>query len=101
MNGTAHGRSASRAALRLAPEIEPGDQALAVPDLATVAVVPFAHERDRGLVLGNGADALPEISECALAVTAGSDAATVTAAEIWVAPASARPDTGPRRLRGL
>jgi acyl-CoA synthetase (NDP forming) len=47
------------------------------------------------------ADALPEISECALAVSAGTDRATVTAAEIWVAPASARPDTGPRRLRGL
>jgi acyl-CoA synthetase (NDP forming) len=47
------------------------------------------------------ADALPEISECALAVTAGPDGAAVTSAEIWVGPPSARPDTGPRRLRGL
>jgi hypothetical protein len=47
------------------------------------------------------ADALPEISECTLAASAGTDRATVTTAELWIAPASARPDTGPRRLRGL
>jgi acyl-CoA synthetase (NDP forming)/RimJ/RimL family protein N-acetyltransferase len=56
---------------------------------------------DLALRLSALADALPEISECALAVTAGTDRATVTAAEMWLAPASARPDTGPRRLRGL
>jgi hypothetical protein len=56
---------------------------------------------DLALRLSALADALPEISECALAVTAGTDRATVTAAEVWLAPASARPDTGPRRLRGL
>jgi hypothetical protein len=56
---------------------------------------------DLALRLSALADALPEISECALAVTAGTDRATLTAAEVWVAPASARPDTGPRRLRGL
>jgi acyl-CoA synthetase (NDP forming) len=56
---------------------------------------------DVALRLSALADALPEISECALAVTAGPDRAAVTEAEVWVAPAKARPDTGPRRLRGL
>jgi hypothetical protein len=56
---------------------------------------------DLALRLSALADALPEISECALAVTAGPAGAAVTSAEIWVGAPSARPDTGPRRLRGL
>ena len=47
------------------------------------------------------ADALPEITEAALGVTAGPAGATVTSAEFWVGPPTARLDTGPRRLRGL
>ncbi len=47
------------------------------------------------------ADALPEISECTLGVTASPDGALVTTAQIWVGPPTARPDSGPRRLRGL
>jgi acyl-CoA synthetase (NDP forming) len=56
---------------------------------------------DLALRLSALADALPEISECALAVTAGPAGAAVTSAEIWVVAPSARPDTGPRRLRGM
>ncbi len=47
------------------------------------------------------ADALPELTECTLGVRAGADGAVVSTAEIWVGPSNARPDTGPRRLRGM
>jgi acyl-CoA synthetase (NDP forming) len=47
------------------------------------------------------ADALPEMTECALGVAAGPYAAVVTSAEVWIGPSTARPDTGPRRLRGM
>ena len=47
------------------------------------------------------ADALPEVTECTLGVTAVADGAVVTTAQVFVGPPSARPDTGPRRLRGL
>jgi len=47
------------------------------------------------------ADALPEIAECMLSVTAMPGGAAVTAAEVWLARATARLDTGPRRLGGL
>jgi acyl-CoA synthetase (NDP forming)/RimJ/RimL family protein N-acetyltransferase len=47
------------------------------------------------------ADALPEVSECALTVAANPSGAVVTTARVTVAPPSARADTGPRRLRGM
>jgi ATP-grasp domain-containing protein len=47
------------------------------------------------------ADALPEVTECTLGVTAVADGAVVTTAQVFVGPPTARPDTGPRRLRGL
>ena len=56
---------------------------------------------DLALRLSALADALPEITECALGITAGPESAVVTSAQIWVGPPSARPDTGPRRLRGM
>ncbi|HEV7206436.1 MAG TPA: GNAT family N-acetyltransferase [Jatrophihabitans sp.] len=47
------------------------------------------------------ADALPEITEATLGVTGGPDGAVVTSAQVWIGPSTARPDTGPRRLRGM
>ncbi len=47
------------------------------------------------------ADALPEVGEAVLAASAGPHSATVTGAEVWVSPPTARSDSGPRRLRGL
>jgi hypothetical protein len=47
------------------------------------------------------ADALPEVTECVLGVVARPDGAVVTEAKAVVAPPTARPDTGPRRLRGM
>ncbi len=46
-------------------------------------------------------DALPEIAECRLTVLATPFGAHVTGVQVRVAPATARADTGPRRLRGL
>ena len=57
--------------------------------------------RDLVLRLSALAGAVPELASAALQVVAGADAAAVLAAEVWVAPSSARPDTGPRRLRGF
>ncbi len=51
--------------------------------------------------LSTATDALPEITECTLGVTAVADGAIVTTAQVWIGPPSARLDTGPRRLRGL
>jgi acyl-CoA synthetase (NDP forming) len=56
---------------------------------------------DLALRLSTLAEALPELTECALGVVAGPDAAVVTSAQVWIGPPSARPDTGPRRLRGM
>ena len=47
------------------------------------------------------ADAVPEVAECALHVLAAPIGAFVASATARVAPATARADTGPRRLRGL
>jgi hypothetical protein len=47
------------------------------------------------------ADGLPEVCECVVAAVAGAASATVTDANVVVAPPSARADTGPRRLRGM
>jgi acyl-CoA synthetase (NDP forming) len=47
------------------------------------------------------ADAVPEIAECTLRALATPVGAQVAAATARVAPASARADTGPRRMRGL
>jgi hypothetical protein len=47
------------------------------------------------------ADALPEVSECVLDVSAGVKGAGVTAARVVIRPPTARADTGPRRLRGM
>ncbi|HET6876448.1 MAG TPA: GNAT family N-acetyltransferase [Jatrophihabitans sp.] len=47
------------------------------------------------------ADALPEVLECDLSVTATPGGAQVTGARVRVGPPMARPDTGPRRLRGM
>ncbi|MCW2496172.1 GNAT family N-acetyltransferase [Jatrophihabitans sp.] len=47
------------------------------------------------------ADALPELAELSLTVLAAPIGAFVAAASAHVAPATARADTGPRRLRGL
>ncbi|WP_375491613.1 GNAT family N-acetyltransferase [uncultured Jatrophihabitans sp.] len=57
--------------------------------------------RDLVLRLSGLADAVPEIGEAVLRVHAGADRASVVDAEVWVAAPTARPDTGPRRLRGL
>ncbi len=51
--------------------------------------------------LSAAADALPEITELTLGVTAVADGVVVTTAQVFLGPPSARPDTGPRRLRGL
>ncbi|WP_375486014.1 GNAT family N-acetyltransferase [uncultured Jatrophihabitans sp.] len=51
--------------------------------------------------LSTAADALPEIAECTLGVTAAADGVVVTTAQVWIGPPTARPDTGPRRLRGF
>ncbi|MBE7190011.1 MAG: acetate--CoA ligase family protein [Jatrophihabitans endophyticus] len=56
---------------------------------------------DLALRLSALADHLPEIAECALGVRASADGAAVTTAQVWLAPPTARPDTGPRRLRGM
>jgi hypothetical protein len=47
------------------------------------------------------ADALPEIASCELLVRAAPFGATIAAATIRVGPPTARPDTGPRRMKGL
>ena len=47
------------------------------------------------------AEALPELAECTMHVLATPIGAQVTAVTARVAPAAARADTGPRRLRGL
>jgi len=47
------------------------------------------------------ADAVPELAECTLRVLAAPIGAQVESVHARVAPASARVDTGPRRLRGL
>jgi acyl-CoA synthetase (NDP forming)/RimJ/RimL family protein N-acetyltransferase len=56
---------------------------------------------DLALRLSALADELPEVSECILSVRAAPFGATVATASVRVAPATARPDTGPRRLGGL
>jgi acyl-CoA synthetase (NDP forming) len=56
---------------------------------------------DLALRLSTLGDALPEIAECTLAVTAGARGLHVTSAVVRVAPPTARADTGPRRLGGL
>jgi acyl-CoA synthetase (NDP forming) len=47
------------------------------------------------------ADALPELTSCRVHTHAAAVGAFVTAIGAAVGPASARPDSGPRRLRGL
>jgi acyl-CoA synthetase (NDP forming)/GNAT superfamily N-acetyltransferase len=47
------------------------------------------------------ADDLPEVAECSFTARATPTRAYVSAAQIRVAPPTARADTGPRRLRGL
>jgi hypothetical protein len=47
------------------------------------------------------ADLVPEVTDCTLSVLAAPAGAVVRAATARVAPATARGDTGPRRLRGL
>jgi len=47
------------------------------------------------------ADALGELAECTLHVLAAPIGAFVASASARIAPATARADTGPRRLRGL
>jgi hypothetical protein len=47
------------------------------------------------------ADELPELSECTLRVLAAPIGAHVEEVSACVAPAAARADTGPRRLRGF
>jgi acyl-CoA synthetase (NDP forming)/RimJ/RimL family protein N-acetyltransferase len=56
---------------------------------------------DLALRLSALGDALPEIAECRLTALATPVGAHVTGASARVAPATARADTGPRRLRGL
>src|SRR3954451_17577276 len=52
MNGRPRRSSGfTRLRLCLAPEVEPGNETLAVPHLAFVAVVPFARDRDRAVVV--------------------------------------------------
>ena len=53
------------------------------------------------LRLSSLADAVPELAECALRVLATPIGAQLCGASARVAPATARADTGPRRLRGL
>jgi acyl-CoA synthetase (NDP forming)/GNAT superfamily N-acetyltransferase len=47
------------------------------------------------------ADALPEVAECGLEVLSAPIGAQVSSASLRVAPATARADTGPRRITGL
>jgi hypothetical protein len=47
------------------------------------------------------ADLVPELTDCTLSVLAAPVGAFVERVSAWVAPATARADTGPRRLRGL
>ncbi|MEO6886175.1 MAG: acetate--CoA ligase family protein, partial [Jatrophihabitantaceae bacterium] len=46
-------------------------------------------------------DELPEVAECTLSALAAPFGAYVASAAVRLAPATARGDTGPRRLRGL
>jgi hypothetical protein len=46
-------------------------------------------------------DALPEVADCRLTVRAAPHGAHVMSAAVWLAPPTARADSGPRRLRGL
>jgi acyl-CoA synthetase (NDP forming)/RimJ/RimL family protein N-acetyltransferase len=61
----------------------------------------LAALEDLALRVSVMADALPEIASCELLVRAAPFGATIAAATIRVAPPTARPDTGPRRLKGL
>jgi acyl-CoA synthetase (NDP forming)/RimJ/RimL family protein N-acetyltransferase len=61
----------------------------------------LAALRDIVLRLSAIADALPELAECTLHVLATPLGAQVASVTARVAPASARADTGPRRLRGF
>ncbi|GAB2456256.1 bifunctional acetate--CoA ligase family protein/GNAT family N-acetyltransferase [Jatrophihabitans fulvus] len=56
---------------------------------------------DLALRLSVLGDALPDLAECRLTVLATPVGAHVTSVTARVAPATARADTGPRRLRGL
>ncbi|HEY3737143.1 MAG TPA: GNAT family N-acetyltransferase [Jatrophihabitans sp.] len=56
---------------------------------------------DLALRVSAMADALPEVAQCEVLVRAAPFGASIASAVISVAPASARPDTGPRRLKGL
>jgi acyl-CoA synthetase (NDP forming)/GNAT superfamily N-acetyltransferase len=47
------------------------------------------------------ADAFPELAECTLSALASPIGVHITSISARVAPASARADTGPRRMRGL
>jgi hypothetical protein len=47
------------------------------------------------------AEALPELAECTLHVLAAPIGAHVSSVTARIAPATARADTGPRRLRGF
>jgi acyl-CoA synthetase (NDP forming)/RimJ/RimL family protein N-acetyltransferase len=47
------------------------------------------------------ADALPEVARCDLVVRAAPFGATIASATVAIAPPTARPDSGPRRLKGL
>ena len=57
--------------------------------------------QDLLLRLSTLADALPELAECTLDALAAPIGVQVSAVAARLAPASARADTGPRRLRGL
>ncbi len=63
--------------------------------------VDLAALSDLALRLSTLGDQLPEIAELALEVTATRQGVHVTAARVQVAAATARADTGPRRLSGL
>jgi hypothetical protein len=47
------------------------------------------------------ADAVPELAECTLHALATPIGAQLRSVRARVAPAAARADTGPRRMRGL
>jgi acyl-CoA synthetase (NDP forming)/RimJ/RimL family protein N-acetyltransferase len=57
--------------------------------------------RDLLLRLSALTDALPELAECGIHALATPIGAHVTTLSVRIAPATARADTGPRRLRGL
>ena len=57
--------------------------------------------RDLVLRLSALGEALPEVAECTVHVLAAPIGAHIAAVSVRVAPATARFDTGPRRLRGL